>query len=97
MAKHWYRVDFQEAARERALCGSSELDPEQLMTELSAAAFIRLDDLFYRDNQNRFRSWSDWDPRVQPTALINVKAISFIMPLTEGPSADEMASLTTLG
>ena len=85
MAKYWYRVDFHEGAKERMLCGSSPLDPAQLMTELASAAFIRLDDLFYRDNQNRVRPWSEWDPLLQPIALINFKCIGAVVPFVSDP------------
>ncbi|HEV2293352.1 MAG TPA: hypothetical protein VGR35_05815 [Tepidisphaeraceae bacterium] len=92
MAKHFYRIDFHEGAKDRMLCGSSPLDPAQLMTELASTAFIRLDDLFYRDNQNRFRSWSEWDPRLQPTAFINCKCISTVMPFVGDPRDGQAAA-----
>jgi hypothetical protein len=58
------------------------------MAELSSAAFLRLDDLFYRDSQQRVRPWTEWDPRMQPTAFINCKAISSVMPFAGDPLAD---------
>lgn len=89
MAKHWYRIDFHEGEKDRMLCGSSPLDPTQMMAELSSAAFIRLDDLFYRDNQGRSQSWSEWDPRLQSTALINCKSISTVMPFAGDPRSSQ--------
>ena len=85
MAKHYYRIDYQEGMRDRVLCGSSSLDLDQFITELASAPFIRLDDLSYRDNQNRFRSWSEWDPKVRPTAFINCKCVTTVMPFDGDP------------
>lgn len=85
MATHWYRVDFQDGTRARSLCGSSELAPNELLEALATEPFIRLDDLFYRDNRNRYLPWSDWDPRLQSTAWIHGKFISVIMPFAGDP------------
>ena len=85
MEKHWYRIDCHNGQKESMLCGSSALDLDQLTKELASAAFIRLEDLFYRDNQNRLLSWSDWDPRLQSIALINCKCITTVMPFNGDP------------
>ena len=92
MAKHWYRIDFHGGAEERMLCGSSPLDLDQLTKELASSAMIRLDDLFYRDNQHRYMSWSEWDPRMQSTALIHCECITTVMPFNGDPQDSQAAS-----
>jgi hypothetical protein len=85
VAKHWYRIDFQDGSKSRTMCGSSDLNPSQLAIELTTGAFIRLEDLVYKDNQSRFRSWTEWDSRIQPIALINSKMVSIVLPFAADP------------
>ena len=59
MTKHWYRVDVEEGSKSRTICGHCEHDPDQLARTLSAGGFLRLDGLVYKDNQQRFRSYSE--------------------------------------
>ena len=68
MAKYWYRVDIIEGKDSRVLVGTSELDPAQLVKHLRSGEYLVLNDLSYRDNQNRIVSWSSWDPRLASIA-----------------------------
>ena len=87
MSKHWYRIDFQQGGKERMLCGSSPLDPAQLVSELGSAAFIRLDDLFYRDKEEQFRPWSEWDSRMASYAYVRAASVVSVMPFAQDPRA----------
>jgi hypothetical protein len=91
MAKHWYKVDFHEGSKDRTLCGSSDLDAAQFMEQVASAPFVRLDDLVYRDSQNRMRPWGEWDARVKPTVFISSKFVVAVMEFvgdpTKGPPA----------
>jgi hypothetical protein len=89
VAKHFYRVDYDDGNRKGSVCGSTELDPTAFIAEISSAAFIRLDDLVYRDNQQRVRSWTEWDPHTQPTIFINCKFIHTVMPLSGDPFEEQ--------
>jgi hypothetical protein len=85
MSKHFYRIDFHQGGKERMLCGSSPLDPAQLVSELESAAFIRLDDLFFRDKEERFRPWSEWDQHMASFAYIRTGSIVSVMPFAADP------------
>jgi len=84
MAKHWYRIEMGEDGK-RGVCGSSQLDLDEMLKQLSTAAYIRLDDMFYRDSQNQFRPWTDWEPRLEPTGLIRCSSIRTVMPFKGTP------------
>ena len=85
MAKHWYRIDMRDGERSRALIGSSELTPIQLVKQLSVGEYLVLNDLSYRDNQNRIVSWSTWDPRLGPVAYINPQYVTTVIPFVSDP------------
>lgn len=85
MAKHYYRVDFQDGEKGRVLSGSSPLPLEKFMDWISTQPFVRLDDLTYRDTQNRVYSWDNWDASIQPTAYINCKCVTTVMPMVGDP------------
>ena len=58
MAKFWYRVNFGEGDKPGMLCGTSEFDLPGLMKELASATFLRLDELSYKDKDDRTK----WHP-----------------------------------
>ena|SRR5688572_7386468 len=89
MAKYWYRVDLHDGSKDRTLCGSSDLAPADFIAQLASAAFVRLDDLIYRDSQNRIRPWSEWDARFEPTAFINAKHVVTVMQFAGDPREGE--------
>ena len=84
MAKYWYRIDTDDDGN-RGLCGSTEFDLNEMMNQLSTQTHIRLDDMFYRDSQNQLRAWGDWEPRLEPTAIIRCSAIRTVMPFKGTP------------
>lgn len=90
MSKYWYRVDVMNMdAKPRPFCGSSSLDYDQLMKALATDAYLRLDDLFFRDSQNRFKPWSEWEPRLAPTIFINPKHVVAVMPFDGDPRSTD--------
>jgi len=89
VAKHWYRLDVVEGDRSRVLVGSSELDPAQLMKQLRTGDYVVLNDLSYRDNQNRIVSWSDWDPRLTSVAYVNPQYVVMVIPFASDPRAGQ--------
>jgi hypothetical protein len=58
---------------------------DELLRSLSSGSFLTLYDLFYRDSQNRFVLWSEWDPRLEPIAYINPKFVLVVMPFAVDP------------
>jgi hypothetical protein len=92
MAKYWYRVDVSEGDKSRPHCGSSELDPDQLIQHLKSGQYLVLSDLFYRDNQNRMVAWSTWDPRLSAVAYINPAFVTPVMPFIGDPRGKETDS-----
>lgn len=89
MAKHWYRLDVVEGDKSRVLVGSSELDPAELVKQLRAGEYVVLNDLSYRDNQNRIVSWSTWDPRLASVAYVNPQYVVTVIPFVSDPRAGQ--------
>ncbi|HEX3358514.1 MAG TPA: hypothetical protein VHS31_16185 [Tepidisphaeraceae bacterium] len=85
MEKYWYRIDFIDGKDSRMLIGTSEYEPAELVKQLRGDEYLLLSDLSYRDNQNRFISWSTWDPRLESVAYINPKYIISVMPFVGDP------------
>ena len=92
MAKHWYRIDIIEGEKSRVLVGTSELDPAQLVKQLRTGEYLVLNDLSYRDNQNRIVSWSNWDPRLASVAYVNPEYVTTVIPFVSDPCADQPAA-----
>jgi hypothetical protein len=92
MENTWYRIDFVDGGRGRTLIGCTELEPAQLVKQLQSGEFLLLNELSYRDNQNRILSWSSWDPRLASVAYINPKYIASIMPFVGDPRSSGSAA-----
>jgi hypothetical protein len=85
MAKHWYRVDVLEGDKARAMVGTSERNPSELVEKLKGDDYLMLSDLSYRDNQNRIVPFSEWDPRLGSVVYINPRYVISIMPFARDP------------
>lgn len=85
MAKHWYRIDVVEGDKTRAIVGTSELDPLQLVQRLKGDDYLALNDLSYRDNQNRIVPFSGWDPRLGSIIYLNPRHVISVIPFAGDP------------
>ena len=85
MAKHWYKVDVRDGEKNRAIVGTSELDPAQLVQKLKGDDYVVLNDLSYRDNQNRIVPFSGWDPRLGSVIYINPRYVITVHPFAADP------------
>jgi hypothetical protein len=85
VTKYWYRIDIVEGDKNRTLVGTSDMPPELLVRHLRSGEYLLLNDLSYRDNQNRIVSWSAWDPRLASVAYVNPQFVITVMPFVGDP------------
>ncbi len=85
METHWYKVDFLDGEKYRAVVGTSPLSAAELIEQLQEGEFLLLSDLKYRDNQGQLQPYSKWDPLLPPTMFINPKYILTVMPYDSDP------------
>ena len=90
--KHWYRIDINGDEKGRVLIGTSELAPDSLLEHLQNGKFLVLNDLSYRDNQNKIVSWATWDPRLASIAYVNPRFVIAVMPFAGDPRHSNAAT-----
>ncbi len=86
----WYAVTVQEGRERnfRDFFGSSPLNEDEFAKHLAGTAFVRLDNLVYRDSVG-YKNWREWDPLPEPRAYLNPKFILCVMPLSRDPRGPE--------
>ena len=83
--KNWYRVTVTEGSGTYNYYGTIESDIEQLLKEVEGSSFIHIKDLVYYDNQNRIKSWSDWEEKIIPEVHVRADRIISIFRFTGDP------------
>lgn len=89
MSKFWYRVDVLEGDKTRALVGTSSLPPADFVRQLAGTDYFVLNDLSYRDNQNRIVPFSSWDPRLASVIYVNPRCVTTVTPFVGDPTSDD--------
>lgn len=84
----WYAVTIQEGPNVRHFFGTSPLREEEFGEQLAGTAFVRLDNVLYRDNVG-YKDWKEWDPIVEPRVYLNPKFILAVMPISRDPREPE--------
>jgi hypothetical protein len=83
---HWYQVAISQP-RYYAFVGTSTMSEADLTALMAREdGFIKLENLVYRDNNGKYKSWHDWDPTTESRIYLRSKAVISIQPLVGDPS-----------
>lgn len=83
---HWYQVTIsQQGYNYQMTCTSTLAEADFIATLSKGDGFIVLDNLLYRDNTGKYKSWSEWDPTMQPRIYVRASAIVTLQPLVGDP------------
>ena len=83
--KNWYRVEMVNGEESYCFFGSSELTESAFIEKLNKKEYIKLENLIYFNDDQDPRSWSDWDPMLEPRIYLNPEFVITMLPLTGDP------------
>ena len=90
--RHWYMMQIQTGSTTYQCFGSSLLDEKEMTKQLNGTEYVVLDDLVYRDNEGKIKSWQEWDPLMGARVYMNPKYIILFQPLPNEPRIKDAAA-----
>lgn len=82
---YWYRVELLQGTEPYCYFGRCEDSESEVLKNVEAGAYLKLEDLVYFDEDHAPRSWTDWDANFLPRILIHPRYIISIMPMGGDP------------
>ena len=91
----WYEVTILHGSAPYEFYGSSPLNNDEFIAEISKQKFIRLDNLMFRMKPDKndsfpdksvYKSWKEWDPLKKTYIYLNVNSVIAVHPLDFNPA-----------
>ncbi len=85
MSRYWYRVEMLTGSETYCFFGSNELAEDAFIRAYQGGELLYLKDLIFYDEDEKVRSWSEWDPVYLSKVYLNPQYVVSIMPMAGDP------------
>jgi hypothetical protein len=84
---NWFKISVDNGTEKGyGYVGESADSAQEIAQKAAGGEYIRLDNLRYRDDRGKIKTWEEWDASLVPSVHINPRTIVAVMQFKGDPS-----------